>query len=182
MAPAPVEVAEQPGSGPRRVVKLAVVSLGPASESHNGSLVSVLSLTCLRPSSASAWRTHTAVRNTTNPVCNTRPDTCSCPLLVAGKNDHDILPPHSGGPYRCGYRTNGPLISPPSEPVIIDIVRELVVYSLSPTAVILSWQRPYHVAFRKYVLQTFFFNPVTLASEWTTYYEIAATASVIASV
>ncbi|KAM6987112.1 receptor-type tyrosine-protein phosphatase O-like isoform 2-T2 [Aplochiton taeniatus] len=53
---------------------------------------------------------------------------------------------------------------------------------MSPTAVILSWQRPYHVAFRKYVLQTFFFNPVTLASEWTTYYEIAATASVIASV
>lgn len=61
-------------------------------------------------------------------------------------------------------------------------VRELTVYPLSPTAVILSWQRPYHVAFRKYVLQTFFFNPVTLASEWTTYYEIAATASVIASV
>lgn len=61
-------------------------------------------------------------------------------------------------------------------------VRDLVVYPLSPTTVILSWQRPYHVAFRKYVLQTFFFNPVTLASEWTTYYEIAATASVIASV
>lgn len=61
-------------------------------------------------------------------------------------------------------------------------VRDLAIYPLSPTAVILSWQRPYHVAFRKYVLQTFFFNPVTLASEWTTYYEIAATASVIASV
>lgn len=61
-------------------------------------------------------------------------------------------------------------------------VRDLVVYPLSPTAVILSWQRPYHVAFRKYVLQTFFFNPATLVSEWTTYYEIAATASVIASV
>ena len=60
-------------------------------------------------------------------------------------------------------------------------VRELVVYPLSPTAVILSWQRRYHVAFRKYILQTFFFNPVTLASEWTTYYEIAATGSVVAS-
>ena len=68
---------------------------------------------------------------------------------------------------------------PPPEPTG---VRDLVVYPLSPTVVILSWQRPYHVAFRKYVLQTFFFNPVTLASEWTTYYEIAATASVIASV
>ena len=61
-------------------------------------------------------------------------------------------------------------------------MRELAVYPLSPTAVILSWQRPYHVTFRKYLLQTFFFNPVTLNSEWTTYYEIAATASVIASV
>lgn len=61
-------------------------------------------------------------------------------------------------------------------------VRELAVYPLGPTAVVLSWQRPYHVAFRKYILQTFFFNPVTLASEWTTYYEIAATASVIATV
>lgn len=61
-------------------------------------------------------------------------------------------------------------------------VGELAVYPLCPTAVILSWQRPYHVAFRKYVLQTFFLNPVTLASEWTTYYEIAATASLIASV
>ncbi|XP_034719970.1 receptor-type tyrosine-protein phosphatase O [Etheostoma cragini] len=49
-------------------------------------------------------------------------------------------------------------------------------------SVILSWQRTHHVAFRKYVLQTFFFNPFTLAAEWTTYYEIAATASVIASV
>lgn len=61
-------------------------------------------------------------------------------------------------------------------------VRELAVYPLCPTAVILSWQRLYPVAFRKYILQTFFFNPVTLSSEWTTYYEIAATTSVIASV
>lgn len=61
-------------------------------------------------------------------------------------------------------------------------VRELVVYPLSPTAVILSWQRPYNVAFRKYVLQTFYFNSATQTAQWTTYYEIAATASVIASV
>lgn len=61
-------------------------------------------------------------------------------------------------------------------------VRDLVVYPLSPTAVILSWQRPYNVAFRKYVLQTFYFNSATQTAQWTTYYEIAATASVIASV
>ncbi|KAL0196588.1 hypothetical protein M9458_010160, partial [Cirrhinus mrigala] len=92
-----------------------------------------------------------------------------------------------GAQYRVVvYHTNGPLVSPASEPVIIDIeptgVRDLVVYPLSPTAVILSWQRPYNVAFRKYVLQTFFFNSATQTSQWTTYYEIAATASVIASV
>ncbi|CAL8323062.1 unnamed protein product [Lota lota] len=145
----------------------AAVSWGPSAESHNGSLISVLSTTCLRPS------------------LNQRMESTYCSEENITSDIITSLTP--GAQYRVVvYHTNGPLISPPSEPVIIDIeptgVRDLVVYPLSPTAVILSWQRPYHVAFRKYVLQTFFFNPVTLASEWTTYYEIAATASVIASV
>ncbi|XP_071383726.1 receptor-type tyrosine-protein phosphatase O [Centroberyx affinis] len=164
---------EEPKERPQAVsVRLlgsstAAVSWGPSSESHNGSLVSVLSTTCLKPSlSQRMENTYCSEENTTSDIIT------------------NLTP---GAQYRVVvYHTNGPLISPPSEPVIIDIeptgVRELVVYPLSPTAVILSWQRPYHVAFRKYVLQTFFFNPVTLASEWTTYYEIAATASVIASV
>uniref|UniRef100_A0A674DRK0 Protein tyrosine phosphatase receptor type O n=1 Tax=Salmo trutta TaxID=8032 RepID=A0A674DRK0_SALTR len=167
------EVLEQPQERPQGVsIRLlgsstAAVSWALSSESHNGSLVSVLSLTCLRPSLSQRMEsTYCSEENTTSDILS------------------NLTP---GAQYRVVvYHTNGPLISPPSEPVIIDIeptgVRELVVYSLSPTAVILSWQRPYHVAFRKYVLQTFFFNPVTLASEWTTYYEIAATASVIASV
>uniref|UniRef100_A0A3Q1H3B0 protein-tyrosine-phosphatase n=1 Tax=Anabas testudineus TaxID=64144 RepID=A0A3Q1H3B0_ANATE len=145
----------------------AAVSWAPSSENHNGSLVSVVSTTCLKPSlSQRMENTYCSEENSTSDLIT------------------NLTP---GAQYRVAvYHTNGPLISPPSEPVIIDIeptgVRELTVYPLSPTAVILSWQRPYHVAFRKYVLQTFFFNPVTLASEWTTYYEIAATASVIASV
>ncbi|XP_051275760.1 receptor-type tyrosine-protein phosphatase O isoform X2 [Dicentrarchus labrax] len=145
----------------------AAVSWAQSSENHNGSLVSVVSTTCLRPSlSQRMENTYCSEENSTSDIIS------------------NLTP---GAQYRVVvYHTNGPLISPPSEPVIIDIeptgVRELAVYPLSPTAVILSWQRPYHVAFRKYVLQTFFFNPVTLASEWTTYYEIAATASVIASV
>lgn len=145
----------------------AGVSWAPSSENHNGSLVSVVSTTCLRPSlSQRMENTYCSEENSTSDIIT------------------NLTP---GAQYRViVYHTNGPLISPPSEPVIIDIeptgVLELAVYPLSPTAVILSWQRPYHVAFRKYVLQTFFFNPVTLASEWTTYYEIAATASVIASV
>ncbi|XP_055009766.1 receptor-type tyrosine-protein phosphatase O isoform X3 [Boleophthalmus pectinirostris] len=145
----------------------AAVSWAPSSENHNGSMVSVMSTTCLKPSlSQRMENTYCSEENTTSDIIT------------------NLMP---GAQYRVVvYHTNGPLISPPSEPVIIAIeptgVRELAVYPLSPTAVILSWQRPYNVAFRKYVLQTFFFNPVTLTSEWTTYYEIAATASVIASV
>ncbi|KAM7367439.1 hypothetical protein PAMP_015340 [Pampus punctatissimus] len=145
----------------------AAVSWASSSESHNGSLVSVVSTTCFKPSlSQRMENTYCSEENSTSDIIT------------------NLIP---GAQYRVVvYHTNGPLLSPPSEPVIIDIeptgVRELAVYPLSPTAVILSWQRPYHVAFRKYVLQTFFFNPVTFASEWTTYYEIAATASVIASV
>ncbi|XP_042367675.1 LOW QUALITY PROTEIN: receptor-type tyrosine-protein phosphatase O [Plectropomus leopardus] len=144
----------------------AAVSWASSSENHNGSLVSVVSTTCLRPSlSQRMENTYCSEENSTSDIIT------------------NLTP---GAQYRVVvYHTNGPLMSPPSEPVIIDIeptgVLELAVYPLSPTAVILSWQRPYHVAFRKYVLQTFFFNPVTLASEWTTYYEIAAAASVIAS-
>ncbi|XP_023808423.1 receptor-type tyrosine-protein phosphatase O isoform X2 [Oryzias latipes] len=145
----------------------ATVSWAPSAERHNGSLVSVVSATCLKPSlSQRMENTYCSEENSTSDIISS---------LTPGAQYRVVV-----------YHTNGPLISPPSEPVIIDIeptgVRELAVYPLSPTAVILSWQRPYHVAFRKYVLQTFFFNPVTLASEWTTYYEIAATASVIASV
>ncbi|XP_054481011.1 receptor-type tyrosine-protein phosphatase O [Anoplopoma fimbria] len=146
----------------------AAVSWSPSSEDHSGSLVSVVSTTCLRPSlSQRMENTYCSEENSTSDIIS------------------HLTP---GAQYRVVvFHTNGPLTSPPSEPVIIDIeptgVLELAVYPLSPTAVILSWQRPRgHVAFRKYVLQTFFFNPVTLASEWTTYYEIAATASVIASV
>ncbi|XP_068611331.1 LOW QUALITY PROTEIN: receptor-type tyrosine-protein phosphatase O [Brachionichthys hirsutus] len=145
----------------------AAVSWAPSSENHAGSLVSVVSTTCLRPSlSQRMENTYCGEENSTSDIIS---------KLTPGAQYRVVV-----------YHTNGPLISPPSGPVIIDIeptgVRELAIYPVSPTAVVLSWQRAYHVAFRKYVLQTFFFNPVTLASEWTTYYEIAATASFIASV
>ncbi|KAK1906945.1 Receptor-type tyrosine-protein phosphatase O, partial [Dissostichus eleginoides] len=73
-------------------------------------------------------------------------------------------------------------LSPPQSPR--GCISSLCSPSASPSlplrahgAVLLSWQRPYLVSFRKFILQTFFFNPVTLASEWTVYYEIAATSS-----
>ncbi|CAK6983500.1 receptor-type tyrosine-protein phosphatase O isoform X5, partial [Scomber scombrus] len=163
------ELSERPQAVSIRLLdsSTATVSWASSSERHNGSLVSVVSTTCFKPSlSQRMENAYCSEENTTSAIIT------------------NLTP---GAQYRVVvYHTNGPLISPPSEPVIIDIeftgVRELSVYPLSPTAVILSWQRPYHVAFRKYILQTFFFNPITFASEWTTYYEIAATASVIASV
>lgn len=57
-----------------------------------------------------------------------------------------------------------------------------MLYALGPTAVVLSWTRPYLGVFRKYVVEMFYFNPATMTSEWTTYYEIAATVSLTASV
>ncbi|KAL4659361.1 receptor-type tyrosine-protein phosphatase O [Arapaima gigas] len=164
---------EQPTERPQSVnVKLlgpstAAVSWAPSAEGHNSSLVSVLSLTCLKPSlSQRTESTYCSEENSTSNIIN------------------NLTP---GAQYRVVvYHTNGPLVSPPSDPVIIAIeptgVQDLAVYPLSPSAVILSWQRPYHVAFRKYILETFFFSPVTLASKWNTYYEVAATASVTASV
>lgn len=57
-----------------------------------------------------------------------------------------------------------------------------MLYPLGPTAVVLSWTRPYLGVFRKYVVEMFYFNPTTMTSEWTTYYEIAATVSLTSSV
>ncbi|XP_057710545.1 receptor-type tyrosine-protein phosphatase O isoform X2 [Corythoichthys intestinalis] len=167
------QVLTEPRQRPRAVTVhlldsgTAAVSWAPSSENRDGSVVSVVSTTCLKPGPSQRMESnYCGEENSTSDII------------------YNLTP---GAQYRVVvYHTNGPLVSPPSEPVIVDIeptgVRELTVYPLGPTAVILSWQRPYHVAFRKYVLQTFFFNPVTLSSEWTTYYEIAATASVIASV
>lgn len=61
-------------------------------------------------------------------------------------------------------------------------IKDLMLYPLGPTAVVLSWTRPYLGVFRKYVVEMFYFNPTTMTSEWTTYYEIAATVSLSASV
>ncbi|XP_026066048.1 receptor-type tyrosine-protein phosphatase O isoform X3 [Carassius auratus] len=164
---------EQPQERPQAVsVKMldsstAAVSWAPSRHRYNGSLISVLSLTCLRPSiNQRMENTYCSEENITSDIISS---------LMPGAQYKVVV-----------YHTNGPLVSPPSEPVIIDIeptgVRDLVVYPLSPSTVILSWQRPYNVAFKKYVLHTFFFNSATQTSQWSTYYEIAATASVIASV
>lgn len=47
---------------------------------------------------------------------------------------------------------------------------------------VLSWSRPYSGVFRKYIVEMFYFNPVSMTSEWTPYYEIAATVSLTSTV
>jgi hypothetical protein len=71
---------------------------------------------------------------------------------------------------------------PPLFSLVPTGIKDLMLYPLGPTAVVLSWTRPYLGVFRKYVVEMFYFNPVTMTSEWTTYYEIAATVSLTASV
>lgn len=81
----------------------AAVSWTPSAERPNGSLVSVVSTTCLRPSSPSQ-----------------RMETTYCSQENSTSDIISHLTP--GAQYRVVvYHTNGPLLSPPSEPVIIDI-------------------------------------------------------------
>ncbi|XP_041114400.1 receptor-type tyrosine-protein phosphatase O-like [Polyodon spathula] len=145
----------------------ASLSWSLSQEIHSGSLVSLLSLTCHKPKLSQRMESHycTQVNSSSSSIRNLTP----------------------GAQYRVVvYHTNGPLVGPPSEPVIFGIeptgVRDLVLFPLEPTVLILSWSRPYHVTFRKYVVEMFYFNPATLTPEWSTYYEIAGTVSLMASV
>ncbi|XP_069819620.1 receptor-type tyrosine-protein phosphatase O isoform X3 [Dendropsophus ebraccatus] len=96
----------------------------------------------------------------------------------------DLVP---GAQYRVVvYLQKAPLLGPPSDPVLYSLeppgVRDLVLYPLGPSSVVLSWTRPYLSSFRKYVVEMFYFNPITMISEWTPYYEIAATVSLTSTV
>ncbi|XP_041111287.1 receptor-type tyrosine-protein phosphatase O-like [Polyodon spathula] len=146
----------------------ASLSWSPSQEAHSGSLVSVRSLTCNKPKPSQRMENHY----------------CTQVNSSRSRSIENLTP---GAQYQVVvYHKNGPLVGPPSEPVIFGIeptgIRDLVLYPLEPTALILSWSRPYHVTFRKYVVEMFYFNPATLTSEWSTYYEIAGTVSLTASV
>ncbi|KAM4036979.1 receptor-type tyrosine-protein phosphatase O isoform 2-T2 [Anomaloglossus baeobatrachus] len=92
-----------------------------------------------------------------------------------------------GAQYRVlVYLQRSPLVGPPSDAVLFAMdppgVQDLVLYPLGPSSVVLSWTRPYLCSFRKYVVEMFYFNPITMSSEWTPYYEIAATVSITSTV
>ncbi|XP_072000902.1 receptor-type tyrosine-protein phosphatase O-like [Engystomops pustulosus] len=96
----------------------------------------------------------------------------------------DLVP---GAQYRIRiFLQKAPLIGPSSDPVLFSMeppgVRDLVLYPLGPSSLVLSWTRPYLSSFRKYLVEMFYFNPITMTSEWTPYYEIAATVSITSNV
>ncbi|XP_019400047.1 PREDICTED: receptor-type tyrosine-protein phosphatase O isoform X3 [Crocodylus porosus] len=130
-------------------------------------IVSVVSLTCQKQKESQRLEKHycTVVNSSSNIIDN----------LVPGAQYQVVV-----------YLRKGPLVGPPSDPVTFAIVptgiKDLTLYPLGPTAVVLSWNRPKLGVFRKYVVEMFYFNPSTMTSEWTTYYEIAATVSLTASV
>ncbi|NXX75861.1 PTPRO phosphatase, partial [Urocolius indicus] len=133
----------------------------------NSTIVSVVSLTCQKQKESQRLEKHycTEVNSTSSLIEN----------LVPGAQYQVVV-----------YLRKGPLVGPPSDPVTFSIVptgiKDLTLYPLGPTAVVLSWNRPFLGVFRKYVVEMFYFNPSTMTSEWTTYYEIAATISLTASV
>uniref|UniRef100_A0A8C8E5R5 Receptor-type tyrosine-protein phosphatase O n=1 Tax=Otus sunia TaxID=257818 RepID=A0A8C8E5R5_9STRI len=135
--------------------------------SSNSTIVSVVSLTCQKQKESQRLEKHycTEVNSSSSLIEN----------LVPGAQYQVVI-----------YLRKGPLVGPPSDPVTFSIVptgiKDLMLYPLGPTAVILSWNRPFLGVFRKYVVEMFYFNPSTMTSEWTTYYEIAATVSLTASV
>ncbi|NXD19106.1 PTPRO phosphatase, partial [Spelaeornis formosus] len=133
----------------------------------NSTIVSVLSLTCQKQKESQRLEKHycTEVNSSSSLIEN----------LVPGAQYQVVV-----------YLRKGPLVGPPSDPVTFSIVptgiKDLTLYPLGPTAVVLNWNRPFLGVFRKYVVEMFYYNPSTMTSEWTTYYEIAATVSLTASV
>ncbi|KAF7248745.1 Receptor-type tyrosine-protein phosphatase O [Varanus komodoensis] len=169
------ELIEELTEKPRNVV-VTVLSLTTASlswtasqemSSSSSTIVSVMSLTCQKQKENQRLEKHycTEVNSSSNFIEN----------LVPGAQYQVVV-----------YLRKGPLVGPPSDPVTFAIVptgiKDLTLYPLGPTAVVLSWNRPYLGVFRKYIVEMFYFNPSTMTSEWTTYYEIAATVSLTSSV
>ncbi|KAH0617104.1 hypothetical protein JD844_028760, partial [Phrynosoma platyrhinos] len=153
------------------------------SSNSNNTIVSIVSLTCQKQKESQRLERHycTELVKIYDELGNMWPSSrgsaegCFIENLVPGAQYQVVI-----------YLRKGPLVGPPSDPVTFAIVptgiKDLTLYPLGPTAVVLSWNRPYLGVFRKYIVEMFYFNPSTMTSEWTTYYEIAATISLTSSV
>ncbi|XP_013921037.1 PREDICTED: receptor-type tyrosine-protein phosphatase O, partial [Thamnophis sirtalis] len=165
------ELTEKPQNVAVTVLSTTTASLSwTTSQEASGSnttIVSIVSLTCQKQKESQRLEKHycTEVNSSSGFIEN----------LVPGAQYQVVI-----------YLQKGPLVGPPSDPVTFAIVptgiKDLTLYPLGPTAVVLSWNRPYLGVFRKYIVEMFYFNPSTMTSEWTTHYEIAATVSLTSSV
>ncbi|KAL8222256.1 UNVERIFIED_CONTAM: hypothetical protein K2H54_075224 [Gekko kuhli] len=165
------ELTEKPRNVMVTVLSATTASLSwtssPETSGSNHTIVSIVSLTCQKQKESQRLEKHycTEVNTSSNVIEN----------LVPGAQYQVVI-----------YLRKGPLVGPPSDPVTFAIVptgiKDLTLYPLGPTAVVLSWNRPYLGVFRKYIVEMFYFNPSTMTSEWMTYYEIAATVSLTSSV
>ncbi|XP_070610376.1 receptor-type tyrosine-protein phosphatase O isoform X1 [Erythrolamprus reginae] len=165
------ELTEKPQNVAVTVLSATTASLSwttsQETSGSNNTIVSIVSLTCQKQKESQRLEKHycTEVNTSSSFIEN----------LVPGAQYQVVI-----------YLQKGPLVGPPSDPVTFAIVptgiKDLTLYPLGPTAVVLSWNRPYLGVFRKYIVEMFYFNPSTMTSEWTTHYEIAATVSLTSSV
>ncbi|XP_075066960.1 receptor-type tyrosine-protein phosphatase O isoform X2 [Mixophyes fleayi] len=145
----------------------ALVSWTSSLTNCNDTIVSVTSQTCHKQKESQRLEKHYCkeVNFTSNLIRN----------LIPGAQYRVVV-----------YLQKVPLIGPPSDAVLFSMeptgIKDLVLYPLGPSVVVLSWTRPFHSVFRKYVVEMFYFNPATMTSEWTPYYEIAATVSLTSTV
>ncbi|GCC33290.1 hypothetical protein chiPu_0011759 [Chiloscyllium punctatum] len=83
------------------------------------------------------------------------------------------------------YLKNGPAVGPPSLPVTFGLkpsgVKNLILYPLGPTAVVLTWSRPYSVVFKKYVVEMYHHDPLNQNSKWKTIQDIPFTIALTTS-
>ncbi|XP_018107293.1 receptor-type tyrosine-protein phosphatase O isoform X2 [Xenopus laevis] len=161
------EMTEKPRDVAVKIVNSTNALVSWASSPDISPIVSVISLTCSKQKESQRLEKH------------------YCKEVNVSSNIIGNLVP--GAQYKVVvYFQRPPLIGPPSDAVLFAIdptgIKDLVLFPLGPSAVILSWSRPYLGVFRKYIVEMFYFNPVAMSSEWTPYYEIAATVSLTASV
>ncbi|XP_048410177.1 receptor-type tyrosine-protein phosphatase O isoform X4 [Stegostoma tigrinum] len=83
------------------------------------------------------------------------------------------------------YLKNGPAVGPPSLPITFGLnpsgVKNLILYPLGPTAVVVTWSRPYSVVFKKYVVEMYHHDPQNQNSKWKTIQDIPFTIALTTS-
>ncbi|XP_030071123.1 receptor-type tyrosine-protein phosphatase O isoform X2 [Microcaecilia unicolor] len=161
------ELNEKPKEVTVRVLNSSTASVSWKCPQVNctAAIVSVVSLTCQKESQQLERDFCTQVNLSTSVIEN----------LVPGAQYQVVV-----------YLQRGPLVGPPSNPLTFVIrptgIIDLALYPLSPNALILSWSRPHREVLQKYLVEMFYFDPSTLLSQWTPYYEITSTRSRTVSV